>query len=68
MDLDVCSVTQGDKRVWSFFSQSLGLMADLDLGKLSSFIIQVYLSGTYIFYRNGKPEMDGRHKIRRGVP
>lgn len=32
MKLDICSVTIGDKRVFSYFSVALGLMADLDLG------------------------------------
>ena len=35
MEIDVCSVSQGDKRVFSTLSQALGLMADLDLGRLS---------------------------------
>lgn len=35
MQIDVCSVSQGDKRVFSTLSQALGLMADLDLGRLS---------------------------------
>ncbi|KAJ7734767.1 ATP-NAD kinase-like domain-containing protein [Mycena maculata] len=30
--LDVCSVTQGDTRIYSFLSQAFGLMADLDMG------------------------------------
>ena len=32
MKVDVFSVTQGGKRTISFMSQSLGLMADLDIG------------------------------------
>ena len=36
MQIDVCSVSQGDKRVFSTLTQALGLMADLDLGKFSS--------------------------------
>ena len=32
MKQDICSVTIGDKRVFSYFSVALGLMADLDLG------------------------------------
>lgn len=32
MPIDICSVTQKDKRVLSFLSQAIGLMADLDLG------------------------------------
>lgn len=32
MDLDLCSFTQGGKTVYSFMSQSMGLMADVDLG------------------------------------
>ena len=34
MQIDVCSVSQGDKRIFSTLSQALGLMADLDLGTL----------------------------------
>ena len=34
MKHDICSVTVGGQRVFSFMSQALGLMADLDLGKL----------------------------------
>jgi hypothetical protein len=34
MNIDLCSVTQGNTRTWSYFSQALGLMADLDLGVL----------------------------------
>ncbi|KAJ6610464.1 ATP-NAD kinase-like domain-containing protein [Mycena sp. CBHHK59/15] len=30
--LDICSVTQGDRRGYSFLSQAFGLMADLDMG------------------------------------
>jgi len=29
MQIDVCSVSQGDKRVFSTLTQALGLMADL---------------------------------------
>jgi sphingosine kinase len=29
---DICSVTQNGKKTWSYFSQCVGLMADLDLG------------------------------------
>lgn len=32
MPVDVTSVTQGDKRVFSFMSQAIGLMSELDLG------------------------------------
>jgi len=32
MVLDLCSVTQGDKQYYSFMSQAIGLMADVDLG------------------------------------
>ncbi|KAF7343327.1 DAGKc domain-containing protein [Mycena venus] len=32
MPLDICSVTQGDTRIYSFLSQVIGLMADLDMG------------------------------------
>ncbi|KAJ7720941.1 ATP-NAD kinase-like domain-containing protein [Mycena metata] len=32
LPLDVCSVTQGQTRTYSFLSQALGLMADLDMG------------------------------------
>jgi len=32
MAVDICSVVQGGKRTFSFMSQCLGLMADLDLG------------------------------------
>ena len=34
MQIDVCSVSQGDKRFFSTLTQALGLMADLDLGTL----------------------------------
>ncbi|KAJ7868490.1 ATP-NAD kinase-like domain-containing protein [Mycena leptocephala] len=30
--LDICSVTQGDTRIYSFLSQAFGLLADLDMG------------------------------------
>ncbi|CAK5265779.1 unnamed protein product [Mycena citricolor] len=30
--LDICSVSQGDTRIFSFLSQAFGLMADLDMG------------------------------------
>ncbi|KAJ7291061.1 ATP-NAD kinase-like domain-containing protein [Mycena rebaudengoi] len=30
--LDICSVSQGDRRIYSFLSQAFGLMADLDMG------------------------------------
>lgn len=30
--LDICSVTQGRERYFSFLSQAYGLMADVDLG------------------------------------
>ena len=32
MPVDVASVTQGNKRVFSFMSQAIGLMSELDLG------------------------------------
>ena len=32
MNVDVCSVTQGDRRYFSFMTQAIGLMAELDLG------------------------------------
>lgn len=32
MKLDLFSLTQGDRRTFSFMSQAIGLMADLDLG------------------------------------
>ncbi|KAJ7630848.1 ATP-NAD kinase-like domain-containing protein [Roridomyces roridus] len=32
LPLDVCSVTQGDTRIYSFLSQAVGIMADLDMG------------------------------------
>ena len=33
MRMDVCSISQGDKRVFSTLAQALGLLADVDLGK-----------------------------------
>jgi hypothetical protein len=33
MPLDICSVTQGDKRRFSFMSVAMGLMCDVDLGE-----------------------------------
>jgi hypothetical protein len=32
MKVDIFSMTQGDKRVFTYMSQALGLMADLDIG------------------------------------
>ena len=32
MHIDLCSVTQKDKTVYSFMSQTVGLFADLDIG------------------------------------
>ncbi|CAG8473018.1 5645_t:CDS:2 [Diversispora eburnea] len=32
MKIDICSVTQGDKRFFSFLTQSYGIVADCDLG------------------------------------
>lgn len=32
MRLNLCSITQGAKRSWSFLTQAAGLMSDLDLG------------------------------------
>lgn len=32
LPLDICSITQGDERYFSFLSQAYGLMADVDLG------------------------------------
>ncbi|EKM55581.1 uncharacterized protein PHACADRAFT_256300 [Phanerochaete carnosa HHB-10118-sp] len=32
MNVDICSVTQKDRRAFSFMSQAIGLMAELDLG------------------------------------
>lgn len=34
MKLDISSVTLGDKRIFSYMSQAMGLMADLDVGAL----------------------------------
>ena len=32
MNVDLCSVTQKDRKFLSFLSQAIGLMAELDLG------------------------------------
>lgn len=32
MQIDLCSVTQGDRKMYSFMSQTVGLFADLDIG------------------------------------
>ncbi|KDQ12244.1 hypothetical protein BOTBODRAFT_134730 [Botryobasidium botryosum FD-172 SS1] len=32
MNIDLCSITQNDKRSFSFFTQCVGLLAELDLG------------------------------------
>lgn len=32
MKVDLCSVTQKDRRTFSYMSQATGLMADLDMG------------------------------------
>lgn len=36
MKQDICSMTIDDKRIFTFMSQALGLMADLDLGEFIS--------------------------------
>lgn len=33
MNLDLGCMTQGNTRIYSFLTQALGLMADLDLGE-----------------------------------
>jgi hypothetical protein len=35
MPLDICSVTHGDLRRFSFMSVAMGLMCDIDLGECS---------------------------------
>jgi hypothetical protein len=35
MPLDICSVTHGDTRRFSFMSVAMGLMCDIDLGEYS---------------------------------
>ena len=64
MKQDICSMTIGEKRVFTFMTQALGLMADLDLGTFSEVLdFGKYL--TEISSRNGTPEMDGRSTIHR---
>ena len=36
MKMDLCTVSQGNKRAVSFLAQGLGLMAELDFGKFLS--------------------------------
>ena len=64
MKQDICSMTIGEKRVFTFMTQALGLMADLDLGTFGKeHGFGKYL--TEISRRNGTPEMDGRSTIHR---
>jgi hypothetical protein len=37
MPLDLCSVTAGTERRFSFMSIAMGLMCEVDLGKISPF-------------------------------
>lgn len=65
MQLDLCSVTQGETRTWSYFSQAFGLMADLDLGRIH-LSLNKFLSINYI-NRDRKSSLDGRCPIRHWV-
>lgn len=38
MKQDICSLTIGEKRIFTFMTQALGLMADLDLGASSGLV------------------------------
>ena len=43
MKQDICSATIGDKRVFTFMTQTLGLMADLDLGNSLYMLYKYYV-------------------------
>ena len=57
-------MTIGEKRVFTFMTQALGLMADLDLGTFGK-VLGFGKHLTEISRRNGTPEMDGRSTIHR---
>jgi hypothetical protein len=57
--IDLCSVTQGERRSLSFLAQALGLMADLDFGKGFASVHLRYS----VLSRNGASEMDGRDAL-----
>lgn len=40
MPVDICSVTHGDTRRFSFMSVAMGLMCDIDLGEYSQKLLQ----------------------------
>lgn len=63
MKQDICSLTIGEKRIFTFMTQALGLMADLDLGASSSLVsrwVASYRQTIHIVnFRHGTSTMDG---------
>lgn len=70
MKQDICSLTIGEKRIFTFMTQALGLMADLDLGASSGLVSRWEASHRQTihivnFFRYGTSTMDGRPSLCR---
>lgn len=69
MKQDICSLTIGEKRIFTFMTQALGLMADLDLGTSSSLVYCREASHRQtihiVNFRHGTSTMDGRPSLCR---
>lgn len=75
MPLDLVSVTQGDRRILSFLSQTLGIIAESDLGTENlrwmgstrfevGLVTRVLKKKCYPFDLSIKLEIDGKEKIK----
>lgn len=61
MKHDMCSVMLGGKRIFSYMSQAIGMMADVDLGRVH---LRLKTKKTLNEeYRYGTFAVDGRHTI-----
>ena len=52
MKLDVCSITQGTERYYSFMSVNYGIIADCDLGTEHLRYLTFIENDFYIIYKN----------------
>lgn len=64
MDLDLCSLTQNNTKVYSFMSQSMGLMADVDLGTTVA-VLRIHAD---CMSRNRTLAVDGQRAVHVRIP
>lgn len=63
---DMCTVNLGEQRVLSFMTVALGLMCDLDIGKLEKDAI--FVQWIDLFVRYGTPPVLGRRSFHVRLP